>query len=35
LAGKAKATPALQTHLGSLQSICDQTKNAIAQAIVT
>lgn len=35
LAGKAKAAPALQTHLGSLQSICDQTKNAIAQAIVT
>ena len=35
LAGKAKATPALQTHLGSLQSICDQTRNAIAQAIVT
>ena len=35
LAGKAKAAPALQTHLGSLQSICDETKNAIAQAIVT
>ena len=35
LAGKAKAAPALKTHLGSLQSICDQTKNAIAQAIVT
>ena len=35
LAGKAKAAPALQTHLGSLQSICDQTRNAIAQAIVT
>ncbi|MDB2509289.1 ATP-binding protein [Pseudomonadales bacterium] len=35
LAGKAKAAPALQTHLGSLQSICDQTKNAIAQGIVT
>ena len=35
LAGKAKAAPALQTHLGSLQSICDQKRNAIAQAIVT
>ena len=35
LAAKAKAAPALQTHLGLLESICDQTKSAIARAIFT
>jgi HPt (histidine-containing phosphotransfer) domain-containing protein len=33
LAGKAKEGPALKNHLASLQSICDQTKEAIARAI--
>ncbi len=32
-AGKAKAAPALQSHLAALQSICDKTKEAIARAI--
>ena len=35
LAAKAKSAPALQTHLGLLESICDQTKSAIARAIFT
>lgn len=35
MAGKAKAGQALQAHLGSLQSVCDQTKNAITRAIAT
>ncbi|MDG1114593.1 MAG: ATP-binding protein, partial [Pseudomonadales bacterium] len=34
LAGKAKAGPALKNHLTLLQSICDQTKEAIARAII-
>ena len=35
LAAKAKSAPALKTHLGLLESICDQTKSAIARAIFT
>ena len=35
LVAKAKSAPALQTHLGLLESICDQTKSAIARAIFT
>ena len=33
LASKAKEGPALKNHLALLQSICDQTKEAIARAI--